>query len=46
MTNDDLQKVGWDPILEANTKLYDMLINITSGDALQKIETTKGDAGS
>ena len=44
ITDVDLRNTGWDHIHKANTRLYDLLILVTSGDALRKVETTPGEA--
>ena len=38
-----MQATGWAHIQEANQKLYDLLITVTTDKALQKVETTVGD---
>ena len=38
-----LTATNWEHIKEANQKLYDLLITVTTDKALQKVETTVGD---
>ena len=39
----NLKDTQWEHIDEANTKLYDLLVQICTGEALTKIETTPGE---
>ena len=43
ITQQNLVDTQWDHIDAANTKLYDLLVQICSGEALTKIETTPGE---
>ena len=44
IVDNDLAATQWEHIVEANTKLFDLLSLIASGDALAKIETTPGES--
>ena len=43
ITDQGMQATGWSHITDANQKLYDLLITVTTDKALQKVETTVGD---
>ena len=44
ITEDDLQNTGWIEIMKANTRVYDLLSLVCTGEALRKVETTPGTA--
>ena len=44
ITDQDLQNTGWSEIAKANTRVYDLLSLVCSGEALRKVETTPGTA--
>ena len=43
ITQANLEGTHWEHIAAANTKLYDLLVQTCTGDALTKIETTPGE---
>ena len=43
ITDADLQATSWEPVMLANSRLFDLLVGITSGDAQTKMHTTKGE---
>ena len=43
ITDSDLQGTNWSHIGDANQKLYDLLITVTTDKALQKVEATVGE---